>query len=434
MTLTDIKREVKDIVETAEEREFWTVVREHERPPFYHESEGLNNRLNKAARVVYEERITPNSDGSYTVEGSGGRTYRCAESCSCPNSQKSKSKWCYHLVATALYVEWQRRVRPVAPAPVVLGTLRAGTAPLPPDDDDMLGTGAPVDDATLPLPIGPASTDERLAQAARVAMDHVYDALPTPQEDRMPDDEYIAAPDTEEAPVAVLDAPVTTPRPLPGPVLLPSLDARTLEQSMQAWAEQRQVVKRFLQTQLQEGTDYYSLKIGGRETKPTLSKAGSEKFLGLFQLHASFTQDDATWTMLGKPEGVLCYTCHLLTRSGEVVGEGRGARRVSQDNGDINKAVKMAQKSATIDAVLRTGALSEAFTQDLDDAPETPAAPSTPARPTSQDLRQRIWVRVQVLAPEVRTREAVEAWVQQETGFALHPDHYRAILAALEAR
>ena len=430
---------VQAIVDSAEEREFWTVVREHERPPFYHESEGLNNRLNKAARVVYEERITPNSDGSYTVEGSAGRTYRCAESCSCPNSQKSKSKWCYHLVATALYVEWQRRLHP--PAPVVLGTLRAGTAPLPQhDDDDALGNGFPVDDETLPLPLPPVTVDERLAQA--VALGTMRDATAlsthhTPQEDRMPEDEYIPEPDTDAAPVAVLEpppAPAASPRPLPGPVLLPSLDARTLELSMQAWAEQRQVVKRFLQTHLQEGTDYYSLKIGGRETKPTLSKAGSEKFLGLFQLHATFTQDDATWTMLGKPEGVLCYTCHLLTRSGEIVGEGRGARRVSQENGDINKAVKMAQKSATIDAVLRTGALSEAFTQDLDEAPETQAAPPTPARTTSQELRQRIWVKVQVLAPEVRTREAVEAWVQQETGFALHPDSYRDILAALEAR
>ena len=117
-------------------------------------------------------------------------------------------------------------------------------------------------------------------------------------------------------------------RPLPGPVLLPSLDARTLEQSMQAWAEQRAVVTRYIKTQMVEGDDYYTLTIGNRETKPTLSKAGSEKFLGLFQLHATFSQDEATWTMLGKPEGPLCYVCTLLTRSGEVIGEGRGARRV----------------------------------------------------------------------------------------------------------
>ena len=108
-------------------------------------------------------------------------------------------------------------------------------------------------------------------------------------------------------------------RPLPGPVLLPALDARTLEQSMQAWAEQRQVVKRFIQTQLVDGTDYYTLQMGQRASKPTLSKAGSEKFLGLFQLHAVFEQDTATWTMLGEPKGTLCYVCHLLTRTGEVV-------------------------------------------------------------------------------------------------------------------
>lgn len=257
----------------------------------------------------------------------------------------------------------------------------------------------------------------------------------------MADDEYIPEPDTDDAPVAILERPTPEPARVTaavnaGQALLPSLDAGTLEQSMQAWAEQRQVVKRFIQTQLVEGTDYYSLKIGGRETKPTLSKAGSEKFLGLFQLRASFSQDDATWTMLGKPEGTLCYVCSLHTRSGEIVSEGRGARRVSQDNGDINKAVKMAQKSATIDAVLRTGALSEAFTQDLGEPDEhsEPVQAVTPARPTAQEYRQRIWAMVQAQAPHVTTREAVETWIKAETGYDLHPDNYRAIINSLEQR
>ena len=434
---------VQDIVDNADERELWIVGREHEREPYFFPGKGGDTRLARALRVCIENRIMPNGDGSYMVEGSEHRTYRVGESCSCPNSQKAHTKWCYHMVAVAVYVEWQRRLRPVAP--VVLGTMRTGTAPMPrvptPDDDE-LGNGFPVDDETLPLPLPPVTVDERLAAAAHdaqaraLALSTMPDSTAlstnhTPQEDMMAD-EYIPEPDNNlQGTTAVLEPPRAIPetRPLPGPVLLPSLDARTLEQSMQAWSAQRQVVKRFLQTQLIEGTDYYSLKIGQRETKPTLSKAGSEKFLGLFQLHASFAQDDATWTMLGKPEGTLCYVCHLMTRSGEIVGEGRGARRVSQDNGDINKAVKMAQKSATIDAVLRTGALSEAFTQDLepDDQP-------TPVKPTGQEQRQRIWHMVQAQAPEMKTREQVETWIKAETSYTLHPDNYANIIVALEAR
>ena len=403
---------MQDIVDNADERELWIVGREFERPPYFHAGKGGDTRLARALRVCVEGRITPNSDGSYTVEGSEHRTYRVADSCSCPNSQKAQSRWCYHAVSVALYIEWQRRIRNAAP--VELGTLRAGTLPLP-----------------------PMTVDERLAQAARDAMDHVFDALPVPEEDRMADDEYTPEPDTDHVTTAVLEPPASTaatPRPLPGPVLLPSLDARTLEQSMQAYAAQRQVVTRYIKEQMSEGVDYYTLTIKGRVSKATLSKAGSEKFLSLFQLHAQFQQDEATWRMLGSKDGLLCYTCTLMTRSGEVIGEGRGARSVSQDGGDINKAIKMATKSAQVDAVLRTGALSDVFTQDLE--PEThaetvPAKPA-PAKPTSQDLRQRIWGRMKELYPAVHSREDAETWIKTRTGMVLHPDNYVQILAHLE--
>lgn len=421
---------VQAIMDTEAERTFWEVVRHHERPPYFFENEGVGNRLARAARVVTDERITPNSDGSYTVTGSENRQYRVTDSCSCPQSQKGKSKHCYHMVAVALYIEWKRRLRPVAP--VVLGTLRAGTASLPTTPDDEIGNGFPVDDETLPLPLPPTTVDERLAAAVDQCVTHAL------QEDRMPQDEYIPEPDTDDAPVAVAEAPerdttAASPRSLPGPVLLPSLDARTLEQSMQAWSAQRQVVKRFLQQELVEGTDYYTLRIKGRETKPALSKAGSEKFLALFQLHAVFEQDTATWTMLGSPQGTLCYRCQLHTRSGEIVGEGRGARTIQQDGGDINKAVKMGQKSACVDAILRTGALSDVFTQDLDEQPQPPApSPTAPAKPSSQDLRQRIWALVKAAEPGLTNREAVEAYIKERTGMDLHPDFYQAIVNRLE--
>jgi hypothetical protein len=411
-------------METEAEREFWTVVRLHERPPFHFPEEGVNNRLNLAARLVYEEHVHPQSDGSFQVDGSGGRVYRVADSCSCPYSQKSKTKWCKHLVATALYVEWQRRLKPLAPtfSPVALGTLRAGTAPLPREDDDALGNVFPVDDETLPLPLPPTTVDERLAAAVDQCVTHAL------QEDRMADDDdaqYIPEPD--DAPVAVVDAPVPT-RALT-PITPEVLD---LERALQTWTTERAVVRRFLKQELQANIDYYTLRIGGKDSKPSLSKAGAEKVMGWLKLQASFTPDTGTWEMLGKPQDLVCYVCTLRTRSGEIVGEGRGARSIKKDGGDVNKAIKMAEKSANVSAVLRTGCLSDVFTSDLEDMQEPePAKPTTPEKVSSQELRARIWAKVQALAPEVKTREACEAYIKTHTGMDLHPDLYEAIAKRL---
>jgi len=205
---------------------------------------------------------------------------------------------------------------------------------------------------------------------------------------------------------------------------------RTLAGQLTQWRADRQTMTRFLRDELVEGIDYYQLEIRGQKTRPTLSKAGSEKVLGFLQIRATFTVDTATWDMLGKPAGVLCYRCTLTARSGEFVGEGRGLRDVKKDGGDLNKAVKMVQKSSQIDAILRTGALSEVFTQDLDEEVSAPE-PAPAKAPTSQDLRRRIWAIVQEQAPDVRSREDVEAWITRQTGMALHPDNYSRILERL---
>jgi hypothetical protein len=168
------------------------------------------------------------------------------------------------------------------------------------------------------------------------------------------------------------EAPAAEPVPLAlVPVTAAPLTATAdLAASLDGWTAQRAIITQFIQRHFRDGVDFYALKIGGKETKPSLSKAGAEKFLGLFHLHATFHKDDETWEMLGRPAGVICYHCALHTASGEVVGEGRGCREVKKDNGDANKAIKMAEKSGLIDAVLRTGALSEVFTQDVEDLPE----------------------------------------------------------------
>jgi len=103
--------------------------------------------------------------------------------------------------------------------------------------------------------------------------------------------------------------------------------------------------------------------------KATLCKPGSEKICGLLQLRPRFKRDVDSWEMLGGEAGLVTLMCELVTPAGVVVAEGRGARHRDQDMGDTNKCLKMAQKSAQTDAVLRCAGLSEIFTQDLEDLP-----------------------------------------------------------------
>jgi hypothetical protein len=72
-------------------------------------------------------------------------------------------------------------------------------------------------------------------------------------------------------------------------------------------------------------------------------------------------------TLHGEDIKVIILKCELHTPNGFVAAEGTGARRVEQDKGDINKSLKMAVKSAHIDATLRVAGLSELFSQDLED-------------------------------------------------------------------
>jgi hypothetical protein len=204
------------------------------------------------------------------------------------------------------------------------------------------------------------------------------------------------------------------------------VDPTTLEQNMATWHQMRALLTAYISEHMQEGLDYYTLTIGGQVSKPVLSKAGSEKFLRLFNVHATFRKDDETWEMLGRPAGVICYICELYTTRGELVGEGRGAREVLKEK-DINKAIKMAQKSAQIDAVLRTGALSDAFTQDLDDASE-------PEAPRVRQQKHRIVALLKLLGTGAADKAGYEDLVQQSTGLALVPALYPDIITRLEAR
>lgn len=377
---------VQAIVDDAVIRELFVVGREMERPPYFIAGKGGDMRLAKALRVCSEDRVMPNSDGSFTVEGSEGRTYRVTDSCSCPQSQKGKTKYCYHLIATCIYVEWQRRLRPVAP--VDLGTLRAGTLPLPPaqEDDDMLGNGYPVDDETLPLPLPPTSVDECLA------------AVPA-QEARMTEDAAQYIPEPDSAPVAVMEAPVPTPatRPLPGPVepVRVSIPA----EYVMSIKGKRHVL-------------YAGLVIGAQRS-------------GLLTLSADWTYNDAELSL-----------AHAVCTFAD-------GRRY-EDSGDaspsnVNKGIaahfrRVALTRAKARCLRDALGIQECSVEELEGDESKPEreTPDMTRPPGEKALRSRIWKIVQARAPEVRSREAVEAYIVQETSYALIPDNYPAILATLE--
>ncbi|HEX9503642.1 MAG TPA: hypothetical protein VF974_04960 [Patescibacteria group bacterium] len=114
-----------------------------------------------------------------------------------------------------------------------------------------------------------------------------------------------------------------------------------------------------------EGKDYHVI-----QNKKSMGKSGAEKIAAIFGWQAMFLPDDDTIKMLGSEKGVLAYICKLQKGS-HFIGEGRGARSLAQDKGDANKAIKMAAKSAFVDAVLRSSGLSDFYTQDLENMNHT---------------------------------------------------------------
>lgn len=173
---------------------------------------------------------------------------------------------------------------------------------------------------------------------------------------------------------------------------------KQLEKQMVRDEQVRAVIDKYIKGNMVEGKDYGSINIKGAQSKPSLFKPGAEKFCGLFKIRPVFKKDNETVEMLGDKPGIIAYICELVDGRGQVIGEGRGSSSVNPaaPDFDVNKAIKIAEKRAQIDAVLRTGALSDFFTQDMEDAPRTAPSSAGPkdygdrpvpaASPKQQDL------------------------------------------------
>lgn len=150
--------------------------------------------------------------------------------------------------------------------------------------------------------------------------------------------------------------------------VLQTFDPKNLQGLIAQETERRSTLRAFIAQHLIEGVDYGTIQIGGRASKPCLFKPGAEKFCSLLQLRAEFVKDEETLSMMGDTtRDVIAYVCRLVhVSSGNLIAEGRGACALKEKQGSVNTTVKIAEKRAQIDAVLRLG-FSESFTQDLED-------------------------------------------------------------------
>lgn len=195
--------------------------------------------------------------------------------------------------------------------------------------------------------------------------------------------------------------------------LIPATDVQARVDTMLA---NRQHIIDKVKPLLIEGVDIYTLP--GMK-KPSLGKPGAEKMAAIFGLTAKFEVDKETMEVMGatiNDKKYIAYVCNLSAK-GRVAGQGRGAtflelqrnsyRMIFKEEWEgltkeqlltcqgplqgkskstgapytywripeapvfdplaLNKAIKMAQKSAFVDAVIRTTGMSDLFTQDLED-------------------------------------------------------------------
>jgi len=152
---------------------------------------------------------------------------------------------------------------------------------------------------------------------------------------------------------------------------------------------------RFIERILQgfvKDVDYGIIKAG---MKPSLYKPGAEKVCFAFNLDPQFEKDTDTLSMMPEVKNLVAYKCTLINRlTKDRVGEGRGAAILGSKANcqDPNSTIKMAQKSAMVDAALRVFALSQRYTQDVEDMDLTGRNKTQPTMvrisPTTGEVRQ----------------------------------------------
>jgi len=184
-------------------------------------------------------------------------------------------------------------------------------------------------------------------------------------------------------------------------------DPELLDQSLARRRKNRTALMDWLWGTLVQGVDYGQIKA---TQKPALWQPGAEKLCGYLDLIPSFPDAEKYVEVAaqGGKIGDIVVRCFLTDASGRLVGEGMGAREPEQ-NPKLNDRIKMAQKSALIDAVKRCAGLSEVFTQD--EADEGAGAP------IDKEARNYLLEKAQALFGEEKGDAVLMSLAKRRFGF-----------------
>jgi hypothetical protein len=173
-------------------------------------------------------------------------------------------------------------------------------------------------------------------------------------------------------------------------------DGEAMQELVKRAEGARYVFESWVKRNMRPGIHFGIIPVDGQEpSKPTLLKPGAELVALLYGWRFHFTADLESLAMGGPViAGAFAYICHVIDREGRTVGQGRGVaelRELGMNN--ANKTVKMAEKRAMVDSVLRCAALSQWFTQDLEEAQFiAPESLEPPLAPPSHVAMIRWWL------------------------------------------
>ncbi len=229
---------------------------------------------------------------------------------------------------------------------------------------------------------------------------------------------------TQQKPASEAAILAANPLDLPASLFIEGLDRRK---------KNRAALMVWVRDALVEGTDFGKIHVVSRSkcsagtecqnpahfSKPSLFKPGAEKICGMLgvTVHYPTLCEYEQAALKGLQLHQIIIRCHLLDASGRIIADGIGGRSLAQDYGDLNKALKMAEKSAHIDATLRMAGLSELFTQDIEDRiarrevesiQDAEKGIATPFEGITQAQYQQLEVRIKELGLD---RERVKAWM-----------------------
>lgn len=238
------------------------------------------------------------------------------------------------------------------------------------------------------------------------------------------------------------------------------LPAATFREGLDRRKANRAALMDWVRGALVDGTDYGKIHVVPKSkcqagkycqnpahfSKPSLFKPGAEKICGMLGVTVRYPTlpDYEKAALTGANLNQIIIRCEIVDASGRVVADGVGARVIAQDNGDINKALKMAEKSAHIDATLRMAGLSEVFTQDIEDMQHRREAESIQQAETelntgfvgiSKEQHRKLEDRIKVLGLD---RQRVKAWMYRASNqrfssfLELTPDFYQKLYDRLD--